>query len=87
MGRTFDVPVHRMSDDDPPTEELILRQAQRERSELEEAAQATTPAEEAAHRRRADKASYLEDKLRERERSEEDAREGDSAGHALPGTP
>jgi hypothetical protein len=69
-----------MSDDDPPTEELILRQAQRERSELVEAAEASTAEEEAAHLRRADKASYLEEKLRERERSEADAREDDSAG-------
>ena len=69
-----------MSDDEPPTEELRRQQARRERSELHEAAEAMTAFEEAAHLRRADKASYLQEKLRERERSEEQAREDDAAG-------
>jgi hypothetical protein len=64
-----------MHDDDPPTEQLLEQQAHRERVELQEAAAALTPEEEAAHLRRAEKASYLEEKLRERERSEERVRE------------
>jgi hypothetical protein len=69
-----------MSEEDPTTEELRRQQAHRERSELHEAAEAMTDSEEAAHLRRADKASYLQEKLRERELSEEHAREEDAAG-------
>jgi hypothetical protein len=49
-----------------------LRAAQRRRVAREKrlADQSDEPSEEAAHRRRADKARYLEEKLKERERSE-----------------
>lgn len=53
----------------------LLRQKQRERKteEMEKLPESLTPAEEQQHRRRADKAAYLEEKLAERERSERDA--------------
>lgn len=57
---------------DPPTEELALTQAQRERNERREAEQATEEEETLAHERRADKAEYLRRKLQERAESERD---------------
>ncbi len=53
----------------------VLRGKQRERKteETEKLPTSLTPAEEAQHRRRADKAAYLEEKLAERERSERHA--------------
>lgn len=53
--------------DEPTTQELRLDQIEREREEHARAERAATPEEEAAARRRADKASYLEEKLREQE--------------------
>ena len=52
-----------------------LRSTQRERKteELELLQDSATPDEADQHRRRADKAAYLEEKLAERERSERDA--------------
>lgn len=61
-----------MSADDPPTEELRRRQLDQEQAEREQLADADTPAEADRHRRRAEKASYLRQKLEERERSETD---------------
>ena len=52
-------------DDDPTTETLRLEQVQREIAERERAQQASSPAEERAAGRRADKAAYLRDKLEE----------------------
>ena len=56
---------------EPTTEEL--RQAQRERAteEHEAISSSITPDEERQHRRRADKSAYLERKLAERQRSEQ----------------
>jgi hypothetical protein len=54
-----------MHDDDPTTETLRTRQVAREEAERERAAEAGTPAEERAARRRADKAAYLREKLDE----------------------
>jgi len=58
-------------EDEPTTQEL--RTVQREREEAERAAAENAPTEDAehAHERRADKAAYLEEKLAEKERSEE----------------
>ena len=53
--------------DEPTTQELRLDQIEREREEHARAERASEPAEEAAALRRADKASYLEEKLREQE--------------------
>ena len=58
---------------DPKTEEMRVVQTARERSEREQAGVAEEPAEEHAHRRRADRAAYLKEKLDERAKSEEDA--------------
>lgn len=57
------------------TETRFLRRTQRERKteEMEKLPGSITPHEEHQHRRRADKAAYLEEKLAERERSERDA--------------
>jgi hypothetical protein len=57
---------------DPKTEELQLEQLRREREERERAGEASEPAEERAHERRADRAAYLKDKLDERARSEDE---------------
>jgi len=57
---------------DPETEELQLEQVQRELRERKEAEEADLPTEERTHERRADKHSYLREKLAERARSEED---------------
>jgi hypothetical protein len=54
-----------MSADEPTTEELRAVQIDRERTERELAEGAGEEAEERAHKRRADKASYLADKLDE----------------------
>lgn len=55
---------------DTSTRELRRDQAERKDDERERAAGSVTPDEEDQHRRRADKADYLERKLAERERSE-----------------
>ena len=52
-------------DDDPTTETLRLEQVQREIAERERAQTASTPVEERAAGRRADKAAYLKEKLEE----------------------
>lgn len=57
---------------DPETEELKLEQVQRELRERKRADEADLPADERAHERRADKHSYLREKLAERARSEEE---------------
>jgi hypothetical protein len=58
---------------DPKTEELRLEQIARERAEREQAGESFEPAEEKAHRRRAERAAYLKEKLDERAKSEEEA--------------
>jgi hypothetical protein len=58
---------------DPKTEEMQLEQLQRERREREQATESSDPTEEETHRRRADRAAYLKEKLDERAKSEEDA--------------
>jgi hypothetical protein len=51
--------------DDPTTETLRIAQTEREHDERERAAAAPTPADKRAATRRADKASYLREKLEE----------------------
>ena len=58
---------------DPKTEEMQLDQVARERAEREQAREASESAEERTHRRRADRAAYLKEKLEERAKSEEEA--------------
>jgi hypothetical protein len=56
---------------DPETEELTTDQIQREAIERERARHAALQEEEKAAERRADKASYLREKLEERAESED----------------
>ena len=58
--------------DDASARELKRRQAVKEGFERESEAEADNEAEAAAHRRRAEKAAYLQEKLAEREHAEED---------------
>jgi hypothetical protein len=53
--------------DEPTTQELRLDQIAREREEHRRAEQASEPAERDAAERRAEKASYLQEKLKEQE--------------------
>ena len=62
-----------MADPDPKTGEMRVEQHHRKTSEREAEKEADLPDEEHQHRRRADKAAYLEEKLAERERAERDA--------------
>jgi hypothetical protein len=62
--------VHSMTAEDPPTQELKLRQLAQERAERERLADAENEVDADRHLRRADKATYLRRKLEERERSE-----------------
>jgi membrane protein len=69
-GTTADVP-------DPETQELRLEQIERERQEQRRAAQADEEPETEQHERRAERASYLREKLDERAEAEDAAaREG-----------
>ena len=69
-GTLADVP-------DPKTEELRLEQIERERKEQAQAAHADEEPETEQHERRADRASYLREKLEERAEAEDAAaREG-----------
>jgi hypothetical protein len=66
-----------MADEEPQdvtdTAQLKQRQRDQERLEREQLSRADTEAEAERHRRRADKAHYLRQKLEEREQSERDA--------------
>ncbi len=59
-----------MDDPDPKTKALRIEQRERTANEREAAEEADLPDEEDQHRRRADKAAYLAEKLAERERAE-----------------
>lgn len=52
---------------------MQLEQLRREHEERERSEKATESAEERAHKRRADRAAYLKEKLDERARSEDEA--------------
>ena len=58
---------------DPKTEEMRVEQLQREHAERDQADDATDSAEEKTHRRRAERAAYLQEKLDERAKSEDEA--------------
>jgi hypothetical protein len=64
-----------VSGDDPTTEKLRLRQLAQESAEREELAQAESEADADAHLRRADKASYLREKLEQQQRADREAEE------------
>jgi hypothetical protein len=57
---------------EPTTQELRAVQRSREATERQAAEDAPTEEAERAHDRRADKAAYLEEKLAEQQRSEEE---------------
>ena len=61
-----------MAKKEPTTEELRIAQQERATEEHEAIPDSITPEEELQHRRRADKSAYLERKLAERQRSEQD---------------
>jgi len=67
-----------MSDSDPTTQELRIRQAKREEAARVEADRRPEDEDTAQFDRRADKAAYLKRKLEERERSEREAAEEES---------
>jgi hypothetical protein len=58
-------------DEDPKTEELRVEQTERERAERGAEEQSPTEESTEVHRRRADKAAYLREKLEERAESEQ----------------
>lgn len=62
-----------MSGDDRSVEDLRRRQRAQEEAEREQIPESGTQAEADRHRRRADKAAYLQDKLEQRQRSEREA--------------
>lgn len=62
-----------MEEDDLTTQELRAVQRSREASEREAAEDAPTEEAVRAHERRADKASYLEGRLAEQQRADEEA--------------
>jgi hypothetical protein len=65
-------------DDETSAGDLKHQQEVKERVEREGAADSVDEAEAATHRRRADKASYLQEKLAERERAEAETRHDES---------
>ncbi|MEA2473414.1 MAG: hypothetical protein QOE06_1329 [Thermoleophilaceae bacterium] len=64
-------------EEDPTTQEMRIEQLQRERVEREAADEGVTPEDTEQHERRAEKASYLREKLEERARSERESDRGD----------
>ena len=62
-----------MPDDAPTTQQLRAIQRDREATERESGKEAPTEEVERTHERRADKAAYLEEKLAEAQRSEEES--------------
>jgi hypothetical protein len=62
-----------VTDDDPTTQELKVAQLKREVEEREQAREAETDEGTGSHKRRADKAGYLREKLEQREKAERDA--------------
>ena len=60
-------------EEEPTTQELRIEQLKREHAEREAAAEGVTPDDTEQHERRADKASYLREKLEERARAERES--------------
>jgi len=69
-----------MSEEDPTTQELRLEQLQREATERERAEGSIEEDEAEQHERRAEKASYLREKLEQRARAEREAGGSDNDG-------
>lgn len=66
-------------EEDPTTQELRVEQLARERAERERAEAGVTPDDTEQHERRAEKASYLREKLEERAEAEREAGRADDA--------
>jgi hypothetical protein len=64
-------------EEDPTTQELRIEQLQRERAERDAAAGGATLDDTEQHERRAEKASYLREKLEERAEAERESDRGD----------
>lgn len=62
-----------MTEEDPTTQELRVKQREREDEERERAERAAKDDDTAQHEARADKAGYLAEKLEERARAEREA--------------
>ena len=60
-------------EEDPTTQELRIEQLQRDRAEREAAEEGVTPDDTEQHERRAERASYLREKLEERARAERES--------------
>jgi hypothetical protein len=75
-----------MSAEDPTTQELRLEQLRREAEERERANASQEDDEAEQHERRADKASYLREKLEERADAERVAEIEDGRTDGPPGT-
>ena len=60
-----------MTEHEPTTQELRAIQSRRKQGEAEAARESETNEAERAHRRRSEKAAYLEEKLAEQERAED----------------
>jgi hypothetical protein len=58
-------------DPEPTTQELRALQSRRKQGEAEAAREAESEEGERSHRRRAEKAAYLEEKLAEQERADD----------------
>jgi hypothetical protein len=58
---------------DPTTEGMRLDQIEKARQERKRAEEANEPSAEKAHERRADRADYLREKLKERAQAEDEA--------------
>ena len=70
-----------MTDKEPTTRELRLKQQERTTDEHKAVDASMTEDEAKTHERRADKSEYLERKLAERERSEHEAAAEDDTQH------
>ena len=75
-----------MTAEDPTTQELRLEQLERESAEREREGASLEPDEAEQHRRRADKAGYLREKLEERAESERAADSEDGRTDGAPRT-
>lgn len=60
-------------EEDPTTQELRIEQAERERAERDAAEEGATPEDTEQHERRAERASYLREKLEERAQAERES--------------
>lgn len=65
-----------MGDEDPQTGQMRAIQREREQAERQHAQDAPTEEDTQTHQRRADKAEYLKEKLRERGEAEADTGAG-----------